>query len=93
MADTLSNGEDDVEDLVSSSHGDGSYKEVTEKKEEISNAETDKEMVEDVAHLFPCENSKAEKIASRASSSCDNCGNTSHPIPAVLKHFNSYKHP
>ena len=64
MAYTLSNGEDDAEDLVSPSHGYGSYKEVTEEEDEISNAETDKEMVEDVVHIFSSENSKAENITS-----------------------------
>ena len=71
MADTLSYGEDDGEDMVGSAQSNGSREEVTQEKDEISNAEADKEMVEDVVHLLPGEHEKAEDVASGASTASD----------------------
>ena len=51
VTDTLGYGVDDGEDMVSPAKSNGGDEEVTEKEDEISNAETGKEMIENVVHL------------------------------------------
>ena len=51
VTDTLGYGVDDGEDMVSPAKSNGGDKEVTEKEDEISDAEAGQEMIENVVHL------------------------------------------
>ena len=51
MTETLSYRVDDGENVFIPAKSNGNYKEVGEKEDEVSNAETGKEKIEDVSHF------------------------------------------
>ena len=66
VTDTLGYGVDDGEDMVSPAKSNGGDKEVTEKEDEISDAEAGQEMIENVVHLSEnADNCKYSKTCSR----------------------------